>query len=800
MNNKLEKNIQPELKLVKLSKHRKSSTTNSLKQLMQYLWIFKKRLIAVFIISIIYVVINILSILIVARVTGDLVTSVAEITDKDKWYLTIMVMCGILIGLYVIYSLLNYVQNFIMVRVAQRTGDKIRRDLFDKIQKLPVSYYDQHSSGDLMSRLTNDVNNITTTLSQNVSQIIVGFITIVGMILAMFIVSSFLALITIACVPILMSVSILLAKRSQPLFISLQNDLGNMNGYIEEMISGQKVIHVFEQEDYVVEEFEKINKKLSKTSAHAQSLAGIIMPWNGFTNNVLLLVVTIIGIVFALTGTPYGGIGDLKGSGEIGSATQIGAAFTVITSFTLYMRQFVNPLNQIMQMANMIQGALAGANRAFEVFEAENEDHDYETKTMKKCKGHVEIKDLNFSYDGVKPILKNINIEAKAGQTIAIVGPTGSGKTTIINLLTKFYDVTDGTILMDHVDMKNITKESVRDNVSIVLQDTFLFSSSVRENIRHGDPKASDHDVMVAAMMANAHNFIMQLDEGYDTVLSDNGEDLSQGQRQLLAIAQAILSKSNILILDEATSSIDTKTEVEIQSAMLNLMKNKTSFVIAHRLSTVRNADVIVVLKDGEILEKGNHDTLLELNGFYANLFNAQFRKKDELKALKTKPSKSSEKVEVNGVATTTKSKPRKIKEVKIADTTVIRKIVIDEEEPSQKETDKIKEIRGHYLNSESKHKVAQDKKIIVAQEKQKKAAALVSKQVDEKRAKVNKQQKLEAELQLAEQVEIDKKPTKASTVIKTISTVKKAVPAIKPKVTAIKKQVTKGSKPKTKK
>ena len=377
------------------------------------------------------------------------------------------------------------------------------------------------------------------------------------------------------------------------------------------MVSGQKVVSLFSEEEEVKEEFAKINEKLTKSAIIAQGASSVMGPINNFINNISYLIISVTGGYLILKG----------------HTITVGIVFT----FLLYMRNFTRPINEIMNLFNTIQSALAGAERVFEVIDEVKEKDNIEAKDIENIEGNVVLKNVTFSYTKGKEILKNISIEANKGEVIAIVGPTGAGKTTIVNLLTKFYDIDSGEIFIDGKNINYITRESLRKSVAMVLQDTYLFSETVSENIRYGRLNASDEEIVKAAKMANAHQFIKQLPDGYNTILSDNGGNLSQGQRQLLAIARAILSNASILILDEATSSIDTRTEEHIQEAMLNLMKGKTTFVIAHRLSTIKNADKILALKDGEIVECGTHDELISKNGFYANLYNSQFKKGIEI-------------------------------------------------------------------------------------------------------------------------------------------------------------------------
>ncbi|MGL4373285.1 MAG: ABC transporter ATP-binding protein, partial [Turicibacter sp.] len=439
-----------------------------------------------------------------------------------------------------------------------------------------------------------------------ITQFASAFIMIIGMIIAMFLLSPPLMLVGLVTTPIMFITTRLIMKKTQPFFIKRQKELGALNGYIEEMVSGQKAVLLFSQEEKVKMEFQEINERLTKSAIYADSLSGVMGPIMNFIGNLTYLLLAVFGGYFIL----------------IGMDITVGIVFTII----LYMRNFNRPINEILNLSNAIQSALAGAERVFAVMDEAPETDSENALPLPIHNGEVSLKNVEFSYDSNKKILKGIDLEAHVGQTVAIVGPTGSGKTTIINLLNKFYQIDSGEIVIDGHDINEFEMSSLRKSISIVLQDTYLFTATVAQNIRYGRLDASDEEIKQAAKLANAHGFIKQLPQGYETVLSDNGSNLSQGQRQLLAITRAILAESAILILDEATSSIDTRTEVAIQEAMVNLMKGKTTFIIAHRLSTIRNADMILAVKDGKIIERGTHDELLASNGFYANLYNSQFR------------------------------------------------------------------------------------------------------------------------------------------------------------------------------
>lgn len=573
--------------------------SGTIKRLLKYFGGKKLILAFVFLLSFIVTVINIVG----TRINGYTVDNFINKGDM----LGLRNICIVLAAIYLASVLATFFQNRLMVHIAQTTSSNIRKDLFTNIQKLPLKYFDTHSSGDVMSRLTNDVDNINTTLSQSITQFFSGIVNVVGMLAAMLLLSPILSLVTLVTTPLMLFITKIIITKTQPFFIRQQRELGNLNGYIEEMVSGQKTVLLFSEEELVKKNFSEINKKLTSSSIFAQALSGFMGPVNNFCNNLSYLIVAAWGGYLIISG-------------------KRGITVGVIFTFIIYMRSFTRPINDILNLFNTLQSALAGAERVFEVMDEEKEKDDDDAEDIQGIEGKVSFKDVSFSYTKDKMILEGLTLEVEKGSLVAIVGPTGSGKTTIINLLTKFYNINSGQITVDGKNIDNIKSCSLRNHISIVLQDTFLFSETVMENIRHGRVTATDEEVVQAAKLANAHHFIMQLPSGYNTVLSDNGSDLSHGQRQLIAIARASLANSSILILDEATSSIDTRTEMTIQKAMLNIMKGKTTFVIAHRLSTIKNADKIIALKDGRIVDSGTHDELLEKGGFYASLYNSQFK------------------------------------------------------------------------------------------------------------------------------------------------------------------------------
>lgn len=510
----------------------------------------------------------------------------------------------ILIAIYIADSSSALQQGWLMAGISQRIVQNLRRTVFAKLQKLTVSFFDVRSHGDLMSRLANDVENISSTISQATIQLLSSIITVTGSLVMMLVLSPLLALASLITIPMVFLLTRSVAKRTKVLFKEQQVILGQLNGHIEETISGLQVIKAFNHEEQVIGSFEEINAKLSKVGAKAQIWSGFIMPLMNVINNIGFTAVAAIGGVLAVE-----------------SLITVG----IIASFLSYSRQFGRPLNEIANIFNVLQSAVAGAERVFEILDEQEEDPDISSAIeLKWPKGHVKFEEVDFGYCEDVAVLKNVSFEAAAGSTIALVGPTGAGKTTIVNLLARFYDVTSGSIKIDGRDIRSYSRDSLRRCFGIVLQDTYLFSGTIGDNIRYGKLEATQKEVEAAAAMANADVFIKRLPKGYDTLLTESGSNLSQGQRQLLAIARAILADPSILILDEATSSVDTRTELHIQEAMLKLMKNRTSFIIAHRLSTIRDADIIMVIDNGQIVEKGSHEELLKSGGVYAGMYYSQ--------------------------------------------------------------------------------------------------------------------------------------------------------------------------------
>ena len=512
----------------------------------------------------------------------------------------------IMLVVYIFSNLFQAAASWVMARVSQQALNKLRHDLFDHLQSLSIGYYDTHSAGELMSRLTNDIEAINQAVSQNVTSLLASVLSLVGILIAMFVLNPWLALATLLVVPIMLWFTEFVAKYTRKGFRELQKHLGGLNSVIEESISGQKVVKAFRRNQSVIDAFREQNEAVYHASVYANTYAFMLMPLTNVLGNFFVIVLAGLGGWLALEGLVSVGM---------------------IATFIVYGQNYIQPLRQLANMYNSIQAALAGSERVFEIIDTPPETPDpVGVLPLPAVKGHVSFEQVGFGYHPEVPIIKGMSLEAKAGQTIALVGPTGAGKTTVINLLTRFYEIQSGRISVDGLDIRQMPKADLRRSLGLVLQDTFLFADTVIENIRYGRLEASDQEVIQAAELADADHFIRQLPQGYQTLLTERASNLSQGQRQLLAIARAILADPAILILDEATSSVDTRTEARIQKSLLRLMQGRTSFVIAHRLSTIRDADNVVVIDHGEIVEQGSHQQLLDKHGFYHNLYLSQFK------------------------------------------------------------------------------------------------------------------------------------------------------------------------------
>jgi ATP-binding cassette subfamily B protein len=510
-----------------------------------------------------------------------------------------------LIILYVISAIFSFIQGYIMAGVAQKVSFNLRKSISEKINRLPLKYFDKQTHGEVLSRVTNDVDTVSQTLSQSMSDTITSITTIIGVLIMMLTINVLMTFVSLLIIPFSMLLIFFVVKKSQKYFQKQQEYLGHINGYVEEMYGGHNIMKAFNGEERSVKEFGKINDKLYNSAWKAQFLSGMMMPVMTFIGNLGYVMVSILGGWLAI-----------KKTIEVGD----------ILSFIQYVRSFMQPIGQTAQIANTLQSTVAAAERVFDFLAEKEEVLEKENSfDLAKVKGEVEFKNVAFGYDPDKIIIKDFSAIIKPGQNVAIVGPTGAGKTTIVKLLMRFYDINKGSISIDKQDITDITRKDLRSALGMVLQDTWLFNGSIMENIRYGKLDATDGEVIEAAKAAHVDHFVHTLPDGYNMVINEEANNISQGQKQLLTIARAFLADPKILILDEATSSVDTRTEILIQAAMEHLMKNRTSFIIAHRLSTIRDADLILVMKDGDIVEHGKHKELLDANGFYASLYNSQF-------------------------------------------------------------------------------------------------------------------------------------------------------------------------------
>lgn len=518
----------------------------------------------------------------------------------------------ILLGLYIVSALFGYIQGWIMSGVSMKLTYRLRKEISQKINRLPLKYFESTNQGEILSRITNDIDTLSQTLNQSLTQIITSTTMVIGALVMMLSINVLMTVVALLIIPLSFSVVALIIGKSQKFFMQQQEYLGNLNGHVEEVYGGHIVIKAFNAEKKSIEKFNNLNNKLYEAAWKSQFLTGVMMPLMNIIGNLGYVVVTVMGSYLTI-----------KGAIEVGD----------IQAFVQYIRSFTQPIAQIANISNILQQTAACAERVFEFLEEEEEVPDTPNPEIKldSIKGDVEFRNVKFGYRPDKVVIKNFSAKIKAGQKIAIVGPTGAGKTTIVKLLMRFYDVNDGSILIDGHDIREFKREDLRSLFGMVLQDTWLYNGTIKDNIRYGKPDATDEEVIRAAKLAHVDHFIRTLPQGYDTVLNEETTNISQGQKQLLTIARAILKDPKILILDEATSSVDTLTEIQIQRAMDNLMKGRTSFIIAHRLSTIRNADLILVMDHGDIVEQGTHKELLQKGGFYAQLYYSQFEKEEEL-------------------------------------------------------------------------------------------------------------------------------------------------------------------------
>lgn len=581
----------------------------TLKRFLGYFMPQKYRLIAVLVTAVIGTVFNIVGPKILGLATTKLFEGLVArfkgvpSAKIDFDYIDHVLL--ILAGLYIISAIFTYIQQYIMAGVAQRTVYKLREEVEAKLARLPLKFFDSRTHGEILSRAVNDMDNISTTLQQSLTQLIISAVTLIGVIIVMLTISPLLTLVVLITLPLSLVVTVGIAKRSQRYFTQQQRSLGDLNGHVEEMYTGHKIVKAFGREHNSIEKFDKLNDKLYEAGWRAQFVSGVIMP--------LMMSIGNLGYVFV---SVIGGIMVTRGAINIGD----------VQAFLQYARQFTQPITQLANITNIIQSTIASAERVFELLDEQEEIADEtDAKVIEHPEGAVRFEHVKFGYKQDVPLIEDMNIDVRTGHTTAIVGPTGAGKTTLVNLLMRFYDVNGGAILVDGMDIRDLRRGNLRRMFGMVLQDTWLFNGTIRDNIAYGREGATEEEIVQAAKTAQADHFIRTLPDSYNTVLNQEATNLSQGQKQLLTIARAVLADPEILILDEATSSVDTRTEVLIQKAMNELMKGRTSFVIAHRLSTIRDADLILVMNHGSIIEQGTHEELLAKNGFYADLYNSQF-------------------------------------------------------------------------------------------------------------------------------------------------------------------------------
>lgn len=590
-------------------KEKPKNFKGTLKRLIQYLKPFRIRLLLVFLAAIMSTIFTIISPKILGKVTTGIfegiMAKMQQIPNAGINFEKIGHYIMILIGLYIFSSIFSYIQQYVMAGVAQTTVYQLRKEVNEKLSRLPLKYYDGRTHGEILSRVVNDVDNISNTLQQSLTQLITSFVTIIGVIVMMLTISPLMTLIILLTLPLSFLATAKIASKSQKYFKSQQATLGQLNGHVEEMYTGHQIIQAFGREKQSIATFKEVNEKLYESGWRSQFISGIIMPIMSLINNIGYVLISVVGGI--LVTKQRIAVGDIQ-------------------AFIQYARQFSQPITQAANIANIIQSTIASAERVFEVLDEEEEEPDkQDAKVLENPQGNVRFNQVSFRYNPDEPLIENMNLNVESGQTVAIVGPTGAGKTTLMNLLMRFYEINNGSITIDGVDIRDLKHSDLRSLFGMVLQDTWLFNGTIRENIAYGRKGASEFEIVQAAKAAHADYFIRTLPDGYDTILNEEASNISQGQKQLLTIARAILADPTILILDEATSSVDTRTEIAIQEAMNELMKGRTSFVIAHRLSTIQNADLILVMNHGTVIEQGTHQELLDENGFYADLYNSQF-------------------------------------------------------------------------------------------------------------------------------------------------------------------------------
>lgn len=582
------------------------------KKLLKYLMQFKAACIIVVIAALFSTLFNVIGPKILGMATTELFAGV-----QQKLQGTGGIEFGIIgkilaftLAIYLASSAFSFIQGWLMTGISQKICFRLRADISEKIDRMPMKYFESHTVGEVLSRITNDIDTLGQGLNQSITQLITSVVTVLGIIIVMLTINPLLTVIAVLVVPLSAALMLAVMKKSQPYFKRQQSSLGEINGQIEETFSGQNVVKAFNREDAVIAEFEKTNGELYESAWKSQFLAGLMQPVMVFVGNIGYAVIAAAGAALAIRGTIK--VGDIQ-------------------AFVQYVKNLTQPISMLAQVSNMLQSMAAAAERVFEFLDEEEEAADVaDPAPIDDIKGDVEFSHVRFGYNEDKVVIKDFSSKVSAGQTVAIVGPTGAGKTTIVKLLMRFYDVNSGSIKVDGTDIRDFRRADLRKLFGMVLQDTWLFKGTIMENIRYGRLDATDEEVIAAAKAANAHHFIKTLPGGYQMELNEEASNVSQGQKQLLTIARAILADNRIMILDEATSSVDTRTETRIQQAMNRLMEGRTSFVIAHRLSTIRDADLILVMREGDIVEQGTHDELLAANGFYADLYNSQFEETEE--------------------------------------------------------------------------------------------------------------------------------------------------------------------------